>query len=324
MDPTPGDRWWQRREAVLAAALLLLITAITTLRHEFLSPENLRNTLENAAPRAVAAAGMTALIVAGGIDISIGSILAVAAVAAAMLAKQGHPLFLVAGAAIGAGLVLGCLNGALVGRFGIPPIVATLATMGGLRGFMVWWTGGNSIRDIPPAFNFLSTQQMIGLPLSVWIAGLIALGMGLFLERTRPGRQCYAVGSNPRSAELTGISPRWVTFRSFAVLGALTGLAALLYISPFSFVQTDAGQGFELEVITAVVVGGTNIFGGQGTVLGSVLGVLLLSVIRPALTFLQGPTGFRAEWEPAVQGTLILATVLWDALARRNNSRALA
>lgn len=316
-----GEAWWRRREAALGLTLVLLVAAIALFRRDFLAPANLRDILDEAAWPAVAAAGMTALIVAGGIDISIGSILAVCAVAAASLAKQGWPLPGVAAAAILAGVGLGALNGVLVARFDIPPIVATLATMGGLRGFMIWRTGGDWVRDLPPSFRAISEDRLLGLPLTVWIAAVTVTLMAFFLARTRPGRQCYAVGSNARSAELSGIRVRWVTLRTFMILGGLVGLSALLYASRFSVVQTDAGQGFELLVITAVVVGGTNIFGGQGTVLGSVLGVLLLTVIRPGLTFVQQRTGINAEWEPAVQGALILAAVLWDSTARREAAR---
>src|SRR5207248_320839 len=165
------------------------------------------------------------------------------------------------------------------------------------------------------------TRSFLGLPATVWLAAIVVSVIALFLARMQSGRQPYAVGSNRRSAQLSGIRVRWVVFRTFVMLGALVGLAAILFASRFSVVQTDAGQGFELMVITAVVVGGTNIFGGQGTVLGSVLGVLLLAVVGPALTFVQQLTGVTAEWEPAVQGVLILAAVLWDSSARREAAR---
>jgi rhamnose transport system permease protein len=306
---------------VLLFALLALVGTISLFRRDFLYAANLRIILDNAAAPAVAAAGMTALIVAGGIDISVGSVLAVCAVAGATLAKQGWSLPGVAAAAMLTGAALGAFNGALVAGFGIPPIVATLATMGGLRGFMIWRTGGDWVPDLPPSVRALSVDHFFGLPATVWIAALVVAGMGLFLARTRPGRQCYAVGSNARSAQLSGIPVRWVTLRTFVALGALVGLSALLYTSHFTVVQSDAGQGFELQVITAVVVGGTNIFGGQGTVLGSALGVLLLAVISPALTFVQDVTHINAAWEPAVQGALILAAVLGDSSARREAAR---
>jgi rhamnose transport system permease protein len=315
-----GDQH-QRRELVLAVALMVLIGAITFFRHDFLRIENLRDILDGAAPAAAAAAGMTALIVCAEIDISIGSVLAVCAVAAALLAKRGWPMPAVATASILTGAALGSLNGWLVAGCGVPSIVATLATMGGLRGAMIWWTGGDWVRDLPASFTALSNRSFFGLPATAWVAALVVAVMAFFLARTRPGRQCYAVGSNRRSAELSGIRARWVVFRTFAMLGALVGLAAMLFASRFSVVQTDAGQGFELLVITAVVVGGTNIFGGEGTVLGSVLGVLLLAVIGPALTFVQKLTGITAEWEPAVQGLLILVAVLWDSSGRREAVR---
>jgi ribose/xylose/arabinose/galactoside ABC-type transport system permease subunit len=306
---------------VLFITLVVLVGAISLFRRDFLQPGNLGDILESAAAPAVAAAGMTALIVAGGIDISIGSILAVAAVAGALAAKQGWPFPGAAAVAVLVGAGLGAFNGLLVARFSIPPIVATLATMGGLRGFTIWWTGGEWVRGLPLSFRWPSLQHFLGLPASVCIAAVAVTAMALFLARTRSGRQCYAVGSNARSAELSGINVRWVVLRTFTVLGGLTGLSALLYAARLSVVQPDAGTGFELQVITAVVVGGTNIFGGQGTVLGSVLGVLLLAVISPALTFMQTLTGIKAEWEPAVQGALILAAVLADSAARREAAR---
>src|SRR5207249_8574109 len=148
-----------------------------------------------------------------GIDISIGSVLAVCAVVAALLVKAGWPLGAAMLAAALAGAALGGLNGVLVARFRIPPIVATLATMGGLRGAMLWCTGGNWVRDLPPSFNWLSTHGAFGLPATVWIAAVVVAAMAFFLARTRPGRQCYAVGSNARSAELSGIRVAWVMFR---------------------------------------------------------------------------------------------------------------
>src|SRR5207248_3418169 len=142
------------------------------------------------------------------IDISIGSVLAVCAVAAALLAKRGWPMPAVALASVVAGAALGALNGWLVAGCGVPSIVATLATMGGLRGAMIWWTGGDWVRDLPPSFMALSSHSLLGLPATVWVAAVAVAMMAFFLARTRPGRQCYAVGSNRRSAQLSGIRVR--------------------------------------------------------------------------------------------------------------------
>ena len=292
-------------------------------RGRFVEPANLRDILVNASIPGVAAAGMTALIVAAQIDISIGAILAVAAVIMAMLAQQGWPApgLLLVGIATGA--ALGAVNGALTAGLKIPSIVATLATLGAIRGLLVLVTRGNSIA-VPPAITGIGSAQFLGLPSLVWASALICAAMAVYLSHTRPGRQHYAVGSNPRSAALSGVPVARVTFRSFVLLGGLVGLAGFLYICRFTPVYPVPPRGFELEVITAVVVGGTDIFGGRGTVLGTVLATLLLSTIGIALTFLESvaPPGLkevlRSEVQPAIQGLLILGAVLYNSLGRKN------
>jgi ribose/xylose/arabinose/galactoside ABC-type transport system permease subunit len=220
---------------------------------------------------------------------------------------------MVLAAALAAGGVLGGVNGALVAYAGIPAIIVTLAMLTVLRGLMLWITGGVWIRNLPPSFSAWTEATPLGLPLPVWLAAAVALVVGVGMARTRWGRWLYAVGSQARSARLSGVPVQRVTFGAFVLLGALVGLAAFVYASRFSLVQSNAGRGFELQVITAVVVGGTDIFGGRGAVLGSVLGVLLLATVETALTFLH----VAPEWVPAVQGALILVAVLGDALRRR-------
>jgi ribose/xylose/arabinose/galactoside ABC-type transport system permease subunit len=256
---------------------------------------------------------MTALIVAGGIDISIGSILAVCAVVAASLAKEGWPTAGVMVATVAAGAMLGSVNGGLVAFAGIPAIIVTLGMLGILRGLMTWITGGVWIRDLPVSFAAWTDVRWLELPLPVWLAFAVATGVGVAMARLRWGRWLYAVGSQARSARLSGVPAQRVTFGAFVLLGALVGLAAFAYASRFSLVQSNAGRGFELQVITGVVVGGTDIFGGRGTVAGSLLGVLLLTTVETALTFLH----VAPEWVPAVQGGLILLAVLGDAVRRR-------
>jgi ribose/xylose/arabinose/galactoside ABC-type transport system permease subunit len=302
-----------RREAGVAALLVLILLVVGALRPGFLQPGNLRDILVNSVTPAIAAAGMTALIVGGAIDISIGSILAVCAVAAAGLAKAGWPIAGVLAAALGLGGLLGGINGALVAYAGIPAIIVTLGMLGVWRGLMTWITGGVWIRDLPPAFSAWTERHLLGLPLPVWTAAAVAAAVGLVMARHRWGRWFYAVGSQPRSARLSGVPVRKVTCSAFVLLGALVGLAAFVLASRFSLVQSNTGRGFELQVITGVVVGGTDIFGGRGTVLGSMLGVLLITTVETALTFLR----VAPEWVPAVQGALILAAVLGDALRRR-------
>jgi rhamnose transport system permease protein len=311
--PCPGRIVAAHRSEVGVAVLIVLLTAaLGAMEPAFLTAGNWRDILINSAAPTVAAVGMTGLIVAGAIDISIGSMLAVCAVVAGLTARAGWPLALVAAAALASGTALGTLNGLLVARAGIPAIIVTLGMMGILRGLMTWITQGVWIRGLPPSFAALGEASCAGLPYSIWIAALAVLVGALFLARTPPGRYAYAVGSNAVAARLAGIPVATVLTLLFALSGALVGLGALLQISRFTVIQSNAGKGFELQVITAVVIGGTDIFGGRGTVVGSALGALLLSVVGTALTFLRVP----AEWEPTIQGALILLAIVGQGVRR--------
>jgi ribose/xylose/arabinose/galactoside ABC-type transport system permease subunit len=265
---------------------------------------------------------MTALIVAAQIDISIGAVLAVSAVVAGQLAQRGWPVPAVLLGAILAGAVLGSVNGGLTAGLKIPSIVATLATLGALRGLLTLVTHGETV-SVPESLTGFGSWSFFGLPTMVWTAALVTGGTALYLSRTRRGRQYYAVGSNPQSAALSGLPVTGVIFRSFVLLGALGGLAGSLYAAWYSPISQPIAPGFELEVITAVVVGGTDIFGGEGTVQGTALAAVLLSTIRVALTFLksflaqQFHFDLPSETQQAVQGLLILAAVLYNSLSRR-------
>lgn len=299
-----------RREASVATAYAALLLSLAVTAPGFYAPANLRDVLVGAAPVLVAAVGMTAVIVARQIDISIGSQFAICAVVAGMLARSGVDMPLAAAGAVAAGGVLGALNGLLVAVFGLPAIVVTLATMVGLREGLRWATEGVWVRDLPPEFQWMGMGQDAGrfaipaVALAVW--GAVAWGM----RHLAAGRAVYATGSDAEIARLAGVRPRRVVFGVFVVMGALTGLAALLSAIQFIDVQTSSGAGFELRVIAAVVVGGTSIAGGRGSLVGSLLGVLLLSTAGPALTFL----GSQAYWDRALQGLIILAAVAADAV----------
>jgi ribose/xylose/arabinose/galactoside ABC-type transport system permease subunit len=311
-----AESLWKRREVSLLIAWIVLVAAIAVKRPDFLSGQNLADILLNASAPAIAACGMTALIVAAQIDISIGAILSFCAVVVAIAAKNGAPVPGLIAAGVAVGSLLGAMNGLLVAGLRIPSIVATLATMGAIRGLLVLIGKGQQI-DLPdPVYN-LANARFLGLTTPVWVAAAVTLGASLHLGLSRSGRRYYAVGSNSRAAELTGIAVNWVTFRSFVLLGGLVGLAACLTAARNHSIEATPTRGFELEVITAVVVGGTDIFGGRGTVLGSVMAAILLVTIGTALTFAGSFTALRSEIQPAVQGLLILVAVLYNSLSRK-------
>jgi ribose transport system permease protein/rhamnose transport system permease protein len=306
-----------QQEGLVGAAIVALSMVIGLINPEFISPANLSDILVNTAYVAVAAVGMTMVIVSGGIDISIGSILGVCATIAGKLAVSGVPVPLAFLAAVAAGAVMGMLNGVLISFARIPPIVATLGTLSILRGGLILITQGEWIMNMPESFFISQRQYDIGgwLPIPI-VVMVFAIAVGWFWMRyTASGRALYALGGNPEAARLSGISPRRVTLQVYTLNGLLVGMAAVLYAARFTSIQSNAGLGFELSVITAAVVGGVSILGGSGSVVGALLGAVLVNVISTGSVFLK----ISPFWLQTVQGGLILLTVLLDMLRRRRS-----
>jgi rhamnose transport system permease protein len=294
----------------VGVAIVALLVLLAWLAPGFFRLANLRDLLVGNAPVLVAAVGMTLVILARQIDVSIGSQFAICGVAAGLLAKAGAPMPMVAAGAVLVGALLGAVNGALVAGLGLPAIVVTLATMVLLRESLRWTTEGVWIGDLPSGFQWFGLGQEAGR-IAVVVSALAVFALFAWVLRAvAAGRSVYATGSEPEAARLAGLRPRRVVFAVFVSMGALGGLAALLTSIQFIDVQPSAGMGLELKVIAAVVVGGTAISGGRGTLAGTLLGVVLLGAVGPALTFL----GTEAHWERALQGVFILAAVASDAL----------
>ena len=293
-------------------AMALLLTGVTWVNPAFGAGGNLVDILFKSSYVGIAAIGTAMVILCGHIDISIGAIVGVCATVAGRLAVNGTPLPLVFGATILTGVLLGLINGCLVAFLRIPAIVVTLAMASILKGALILTTGGRWIYGLPANFG-LAHELWLGVP--VPILGLLTLGTAFFLwlRYTQRGREVYATGGNAEAARLAGISARAVTVRVFTLNGLLLGVAAVLYATNFSAIQSNAVAGLELTVITAAVIGGVSILGGTGTVAGAILGAVLLQGIGTALVFLH----IRAEWFQTVQGTLILLTILLDVYRRR-------
>ncbi len=313
-------RWWRDypREmsvAVVGAIWLLLLALCAP---GFFVAGNLSDLAVGNAPALMVAIGMTAIIICRQIDISVGAQFAWCTVAAGLLAKSGMPragLFL---AIPLFGAVLGMLNGWLIAFGGIPSIVATLAISILLRDGLRWIFEGAWIQELPGDFQWLGLGQssgqwvIVATTLLVWVLATVASG------NLAAARAIYATGSNEESARLAGLSPQRITLGVFVFSGALTGVAALLNSVRFSELQSNSGNGLELKTIAAVVIGGTAINGGRGTLVGTLLGVVLLGTIGAALTYL----GIHPSWEKAIQGAIVLAAVSIDLLVRRSNGRA--
>jgi rhamnose transport system permease protein len=297
------------REASLAAVLAILCAIVARLAPSFFEPGNLRNVAIDSLPRLVAAIGMTLVMLAGEIDVSIGAQFAVCGVAMGWAARAGAPASLVIATALATGALLGALNGALVARFRVGAIIATLATMAILRGALRWITGGAWIQDLPSSFPWFGLGQARGQIAFAIAASLVFALAVVFLRWTSAGRAIAAVGSNREAARFAGIEPERVTFGVFVALGLLVALAALFAFPRYPAIEIEAGNGFELEVIACVVVGGTSIQGGRGTLVGTLLGVALLGTIGTVLVFLR----VDPAWERAIQGAIILCAVVIDS-----------
>jgi rhamnose transport system permease protein len=301
------------RERAALSAWVLLMVVLGVFAPAFFAWGNLRDVVLSMAPVLIASIGMTFVIVSAQIDISIGSQFAVCSVAAGLMAVSGVPMVLVALLTCLLGACFGWINGALVSWLGVPSIVATLAMMVGLRESLRLGTGGAWVQNLPPTFQWLGLGQGIGQFAILLIASAL-FGVVAWASRNISGaRAVYATGSDSEAARLSGIDTNLVTIAVFTFMGSLAGLAALLNAIRFSDVQSNAGVGLELKAIAAVVVGGSSITGGRGTLQGTLIGVVLLGTIGPALTFL----GISPYWEKAIQGGIILAAVMGEAVAAR-------
>lgn len=304
-----------RRELAVAAVWLLLLAALAVFAPSFYSTGQFRALFVSAAPILVAAVGTTLVMLARQIDISIGSIFSVCGVVAGLAAEAGWPMPLVAAAALLTGTALGALNGVLVAGLRLPAIVVTLSTFFAVRETLRYFREGEFVRNLPAGFQWFGLSQSGGqwaiIALAVLVFGVVAWG----LANLAGGRAIYATGSDAEAARLVGIRPRRVIFGVFVASGALSALASLLNAIRFADVDPNSGAGREMEAIAAVVVGGTSVAGGRGTLVGTLCGVLLLASVKPALVFLNIPP----QWEKAIQGLIILASVASDRLFRERS-----
>jgi len=306
-----------KREISVALAIAALAAVLAVAAPGYFAGENLSDLFLANIPVLVVALGMTFVILTGHIDISVGSMFAICGVAAGVLAKSGLPVPVAVLAACLMGAAFGAINGVLVAYIGIPSIVVTLASMVALRDALRWQTQGAWVQDLPANFQWFGLTQAAYPGATFLTVAFLVVLLGWGSRNLGAGRAIYATGSNREGARLAGIDTSLVIFSVFALTGTLTGLAAVLNSVRFNQIPSNTGLGLEMKVIAAVVVGGAAITGGVGTVAGTVLGVILLGAIGPALTFL----GVSAYWERALQGGIILTAIIIDAARGRLHER---
>ena len=294
-----------RIEASLAGVLVAAGALLWVQAPAFFSAGNLLDMLLATLPVLIVAIGATLVILIGEIDISVGSAFAIASVVAGQAAVWQLPMPAVALFTVMTGAAIGAVNGGLVATLRLPSIVVTLATMVALRDGLRWITQGAWVQNLPPGFQFLGVSQSWYPLVALGVAAIILAIAAWSLRYLPAGRAVYATGSSADAARLAGIPVAAARFWVFVIGGACTGLAALLNAVRFNQIPSNAGLGLEMQVIAAVVVGGTAITGGRGTLTGTVLGVALLGGIGPALTFLSA----SPYWERALQGAIVLIAV---------------
>ncbi len=306
----PASRRWARflprqYETGLGLGLAALIVTVSLAAPRLLSPASLSSILRNASVLTLLSLGMLMVMLTGGIDISAGAMLAVASVLVARLGALGWPAPLALAATLLAGLALGAGNALCIAELGVPPIVATLGTMGLYRGLLLQATGGNWITALPAWLRALGRPGWLALDLSVPAAAAAAAAGVWLLRRSQPGRSLYRYGGAPQAARRWGIPEKKLIYAVYAGMGLCAALGGIFYAAQLGAAQGNAAVGYELTVIAAVVLGGADILGGRGSVLGTLLGVLLLSTIAAALVLLRVP----AFWQGVVTGSLVLIGV---------------
>jgi len=295
------------RELAPALALAILLVLLALVAPSFYQPQLLLSLLAREAPTLIVACGMTLVILCRQIDVSVGSQFAVCSVAIGIQLAAGRPLAVAAPLGIALGAALGAFNGLLVAGLRLPSIVVTLATMVTLREGLRWWRQGEFV-NLPDGVQWFGLDQTAGQWTLIGIALGLLVAMALALRHLSAGRFLYAVGTDAEAARLAGLHPQLVTFITFVLIGALTGLAATLNVVQSPQVDPKSGTGLELKAIAAVIVGGVSISGGRGSLWGVLIGLLLLASIGPALTHLH----IEPYWERAIQGGIILIAVVVD------------
>lgn len=311
----PG-RWSRARQYGTVLALVGLSAALWALTPYFLTVPNLLNIAEQTSINAIVAAGMTFVIVSGGIDLSVGSIVALSGVVLGGALQSGLPLSLALALALGAGAACGLVNGALVSLGRLPPFIVTLGMMSIARGAALVFTEGRPVSGFDPGFRAVATGDVLGVPAPIVVTVLVYLIAHAVLTRTTFGRYVYAIGGNEEATRLSGVSVRFHKTIVYGVSGLASAVAAVLLTARLNSAQPIAGMMYELDAIAATVIGGTSLMGGEGRLAGTLVGALIMGVLRNGLNLL----GVSSFLQQIVIGLVIIAAVLIDTWLKRHRT----
>ncbi|MFC3724009.1 ABC transporter permease [Neoaquamicrobium sediminum] len=307
-----------RHETFLALLLVLVLIVLSFQSDRFFTVSNLLNQGRLMTEIGLIAIAMTFVIATGGIDLSVGSILGLVAILLGVFWQNvGLPLPMAIVAAIAAGTLAGFMNGFIITRFRVPPLIATLATLALYRGLAEGISQARSVRGYPDWFYVLGQGQVLGVPTQLWILFAAAIIAAIILAYTRWGRTVYAIGSNEVASRFSGLSVEKTKLALYTASGFAASLAAVIFVSRVSTTRSDMGTGIELDAITAVVLGGTSIFGGRGTILGTIIGLCLIQALKNGLSL----AGVKGDGTIMLIGAVLILAILVSNIFGRSGSR---
>jgi inositol transport system permease protein len=313
-----------KKYAIIGILLLFIVLLSFLTGGTFLQPQNLINVIRQVSAIGIIATGMTFVIIINGIDLSVGSIVAVSAVVSSSLAQTPQasvimypglqlPVIVAILSGLAVGALLGLINGALVAGFNIAPFIATLGMMTAARGMALIYSNGRPISRLQPSFNFLGQGDFLFIPVPIWILAIVAVGAHVILNFTRFGRHTYALGGNEQAARVSGVNLKRVKVLIFGLSGLLAGLAGMMLAARIGSGNPQLGTGIELDAITAAVIGGTSFNGGIGTIWGTIVGALIIGIINNGLDLLN----VSPFMQQVVKGTIIVLAIIIDERKNR-------
>ncbi len=300
------------RDAGTVFGLLVIVVVFSILTPNFLTEQNILNILQQSSINACVALGMTLVIIAGGIDLSVGPTAAIAAVTVAVLMSVGVPIFLAIPVALLVGMAAGGMNGLLVAYGGLQPFIVTLGTLSLYRALALIYTGGNPIFGIPPAYRALTNSSLLGVPSPVLIVGVLALTVWVVLNKTPLGEYFLAVGGNQEASRIAGVPVAMTKIASYVISGGLASVAGLILVGRLGAADPTLGNLWELDAIAAAAIGGASLMGGKGSIVGTLLGAIILGSLRNGLTLLN----VQAFYQLLATGLIILVAMLIDRATR--------
>ncbi len=310
-----------RLYATLVRVLILILLSVimTIVSPVFLSARNISNIITNASVLIILGVGETIAIITAGTDLSIGSTLTITSVIAAIMLKAGINFLLAISAALIVGVLIGLLNGFLITRINLPPFISTYGLQWAIFGFAYVILKGYVIYDFDPTFRFIGNGNLFGvLPMPIFVMLIVVLAGTFLLSKTTFGREFYAVGANSESAEMSAVNTKQVVRRAFIISGFLSAVAGIVLLARINAIQANIGQPYLLPTIATVYMGGARPAGGQGSIFGTVIGALIMTIVSNGMNLL----GVPSVWRDAIIGAIIIATVLMDALARKRLEKA--